>query len=110
MIPTPFVYKCKIVKIYDGDTVTAEIDLGFSIKHTIVIRLAGINAPEIRGKERPEGLRSKTYLQELIKDKQVVVQTLKDKKEKYGRYLGILWLGDLNISEHLVELGYAKKY
>ena len=58
-IMKPYFYKAKIISVYDGDTVTAVMDLGFNITNKIKIRLHGINAPEIRGKKRPEGLKSK---------------------------------------------------
>lgn len=105
----PYFYKAKIISVYDGDTVTAVMDLGFNITNKIKIRLHGINAPEIRGKQRPEGLKSRDYLRSLILDKDVIIQTLKDKKGKYGRYIGIIHLEDKNINELLVESGHAEK-
>ena len=48
----PYLYKAKITKVYDGDTCTAIIDFGFHIQQTMRLRLAEIDAPEIRGKER----------------------------------------------------------
>jgi len=85
------------------------IDLGFNITNKIKIRLYGINAPEIRGEQRPEGLKSRDYLRSLILDKDIIIQTLKDKKGKYGRYIGIIHLEDKNINELLVESGHAVK-
>jgi micrococcal nuclease len=105
----PYFYKAKIISVYDGDTVTAVIDLGFETTKKIKIRLYGINAPEIRGKQRPEGLKSRDYLRSLVLDKDVIIQTLKDKKGKYGRYIGIIHLGDENVNELLVESGHAVK-
>jgi micrococcal nuclease len=104
-----YFYKAKIISVYDGDTVTAVMDLGFNITNKIKIRLHGINAPEIRGKQRPEGLKSRDYLRSLILDKEVIIQTLKDKKGKYGRYIGIIHLEDKNINELLVESRHAEK-
>ena len=52
----PYHYNAKIIKVYDADTVTAIVDCGFSIKLKIRVRLYGINAPEVRGAARPEGL------------------------------------------------------
>ena len=109
IIMKPYFYKAKIISVYDGDTVTAIIDLGFQITNKIKIRLDGINAPEIRGKQRPEGLKSRDYLRSLILDKDVIIQTLRDKKGKYGRYIGIIHLKDENVNELLVESGYAEK-
>ena len=107
-----FTYKAKIIKAYDGDTVTAKIDCGFNIHFTEKIRLYGINAPEVRGKEKEEGLKSRDYLRKLILNKEVVIKTFKDKKGKYGRYLGVIFLNDENINEKMVKAGYAvfKKY
>ncbi len=105
----PYCYNALIVKVYDGDTVTALVDLGFKIKTTIKVRLAGINAPEVRGKSRPEGLKTRDFLRDLILDKEVIIQTQKDKKGKYGRYIGVIYLKDENINELLVEKQLAVK-
>jgi len=105
-------YKAKIIKVYDGDTVTAEIDLGFKIVFTEKIRLYGINAPELKGIERTKGLVSRDRLRELILGKEVNIITLKDKKGKYGRYIATIFLDNKNINELLVKEGLAihKKY
>ena len=50
----PYFYHAKIVKVYDGDTCTCEIDLGFNITRRVKIRLVGINTPEIRTKDLEE--------------------------------------------------------
>ena len=105
----PYHYNAKIIKVYDADTVTAIVDCGFSIKLKIRVRLYGINAPEVRGKERPEGLKSRDYLRGLIMNKDVILETIKDKKGKYGRYIGIIHLDGKNINELLVENKYAVK-
>ena len=41
-------YKCDITRVVDGDTVDAEIDLGFDIIFKSRIRLYGIDTPESR--------------------------------------------------------------
>jgi micrococcal nuclease len=106
---TPYCYGATIVKVYDGDTVTAVVDLGFKIKMTIRVRLAGINAPEVRGASREEGLKTRDYLRGLILNKKVMIKTQKDKKGKYGRYIGVLYINDKNINELLVENQLAEK-
>lgn len=102
-------YKATIVKVYDGDTVTAEIDLGFKIKVTKTIRLYGLDTPEVRGDERPDGLISRDRLRERILDKEVVIKTMKDKKGKYGRYIAEIYLEDENINEWLITEGLAER-
>ena len=104
-----YYYNAKIIKVYDADTVTAIVDCGFSISMKIKVRLYGINAPEVRGKERPEGLKSRDYLRSLILDKNVIIETIKDKKGKYGRYIGIIHIDGKNVNELLVENKYAVK-
>ena len=106
---TPYCYNALITKVYDGDTVTALVDLGFKIKTTIKVRLAGINAPEVRGKSRLEGLKTRDFLRDLILDQEVIIQTQKDKKGKYGRYIGVIYLKDKNVNELLVEKKLAVK-
>lgn len=87
-------YKAKVIKVYDGDTITCEIDLGFEISFTKSIRLARINTPEIRGDEREQGLISKERVVELILDKDVIIKTDKDSQGKYGRYIGDIYIND----------------
>ena len=107
-------YKAFVTKVYDGDTITVEVDLGFK---TFVkgekIRLNRINTPEVRGESREEGLKSRDYLRSLILNKEIILETMKDKKGKYGRYLGEIYVKDnndnwLNINSHLVDKGFAE--
>ena len=104
-------YSAHVTKVYDGDTITVDIDLGFGIiMKKQKIRLYGINTPEIRGEQRPEGIISKDYLSNLILDKDIILETIKDKTGKYGRLLGIVWLDYVNINDKLVEENMAVKY
>lgn len=102
-----YVYNAKVVSVYDGDTVTITVNLGFYVNITEKFRLLRINTPEIRGEEREAGLISRDALRELILDKDVVIKTFKDRKGKYGRYLVEIYLGEINVNDWLVENGYA---
>jgi micrococcal nuclease len=104
-------YKAKVIKVYDGDTITVDIDLGFAVNlHKQSIRLYGIDTPELRGDERPEGLKIKEILSSQILGKEVILKTYKDKKGKYGRWLAEVYLNGLNINKWLLENNYAKPY
>ena len=104
-------YRAFVRRVYDGDTVTVDIDLGFDILvKNQKIRLLGINAPEIRGESRESGLISRNFLRERISGKWVTLKTKKDKKGKYGRWLGDIFLEKENINELMVSEGMAKKY
>ncbi len=110
---TLYKYKAKVVSAYDGDTIRIDIDLGMKtwIKNE-PIRLSRINAPEVRGSERIAGLKSRDFLRSLILDKEIIIQTIKDKKGKYGRYLGEIWFEKgtewINVNDLLVSEGYAR--
>lgn len=104
-------YKAKIIDVYDGDTVTALVDLGFLSFREMKLRLYGIDTPELRGAEKIEGRKVRDIVREMILDKEVTINSYKDKQGKYGRYLATIILEDgLNINEWLVENGHAKPY
>ena len=106
--PELYNYRAFVTKVYDGDTITVDVDLGFGIKYEeIKIRLYGIDTPEVRGIERPEGLVSRDWLREKIFNKEILVKTIRDKTGKYGRYLGIIYLDGINLNDELVTKGLA---
>lgn len=115
MLQDLYTYKAKIIKVYDGDTCTAEVDLGFHIKRTMVLRLTGIDTPELRLEERERGLEVARIVKDLILDKEVIIKTEKDTTGKYGRTLATIYLiggllSGVNLNEYLVENGYAQRY
>ena len=112
-------YKCKVVKIIDGDTVDVDIDLGFGIwVHKERIRLFGIDTPESRTRDLEEkhfGLKAKAFLTDMLNDpKGIKLVTKKDGKGKYGRILGELWrcgnFGNQSINDYMIEKGHAAAY
>ena len=104
-------YKAIVREVYDGDTITVDIDLGLRTwRCGEKIRLFGINAPELRGDERAAGLEARDRLRELILNKQIILRTLKDKTGKYGRWIGEIFLDGTSINQRMVGGGYAKEY
>lgn len=104
-----FIRSCTIVRVVDGDTVDIKIDLGFDITYDLRVRVYGMDTPE-RGqvgfKEASDRLK-----QLLPVGSKAIVQTFKDKKEKYGRYLAnIKTDAFLNISDQMIAEGLAKPY
>ncbi len=108
-----YVYRCRIERpedVYDGDTVTVTIDLGFNIDFgELTLRLYGIDAPEMRGPEKVEGRKSRDWLRERLAGREFIVQMIRDRKGKYGRYLAIIWVDGVNVNEEMVRLGLAEK-
>ena len=104
-------YKAKVVDIYDADTLTLEIQLGFYITMVQKVRLIGIDTPELRTKDLREkelGYKARDSLRDLILEKEVEIETTK--QGKYGRYLVNIFYDDININNELIRLGYAKPY
>jgi len=112
-----FCYKAKVVSVYDGDTCRVDIDLGVGVwKSNETLRLHRINAPELRGTEYELGKLSRDYLRSLISDRDVLLQTIRDKKGKYGRYLAEIWVVDaesglwINVNDEMIRAKHAKYY
>ena len=86
-------YKCKIVKVVDGDTADVDIDLGFGVwMKKQRIRFAGIDTPESRTRDLEEkkyGLAAKAFVEaHLPVDSIRTLTTVKDERGKFGRILG----------------------
>jgi micrococcal nuclease len=114
----PYVYRIKsITKVVDGDTIDANIDLGFDISLTKRIRLAGIDSPESRTtnlKEKALGLESKEWLKKSLEGaKDIIIKTEKpDSTEKYGRIIGHLFINgqETSLNNQMIDEGYALAY
>jgi micrococcal nuclease len=106
-----YTYRAHVLSVYDGDTITVDVDLGFSIfMRSQSIRLARINAPEVRGSNAEMGAKSRDALREKILGKTVTLKTIKDTKEKYGRWLAEVWIDGVCINNWLLAEGLAVAY
>jgi len=113
-----FIYKCKINKILDGDTVLVDIDLGFNVVlSNQKIRLAGIDTPESRTsnkEEKERGTLSKKRLSEKLPlGSYQKIQTLKSENvdDKFGRILGVFIMEDGNsLNQWMIDNNYAVLY
>jgi len=114
----PYVYRIKsVLKVVDGDTIDASIDLGFDISLEKRIRLAGIDTPESRTRnleEKALGLESKEWLKKALEGaKDILIKTeLPDSTEKYGRIIGHLFINDqeTSLNNQMIDEGYALAY
>ena len=114
----PYIYRIKqILKVVDGDTIDADIDLGFDISLTKRIRLAGVDTPESRTadvNEKKYGLESKEWLKHKVENaNNILIKTeLPDSTEKYGRIIGHLFINDQanSLNDQMVIEGYAWTY
>ena len=104
-------YNARCTQVYDGDSITVDIDLGFN--HWMLnqkIRLFGINTPEVRGSERPSGLIARLRLRGLIEGRDIILASHRDRAGKYGRWLGTIYIDDININKLLLDEGLATIY
>lgn len=115
-----YTYKAQLIRVVDGDTVIAMVDLGFSTWKETRIRFYGIDAYESRTRDKEEkvkGLAAKKLVQDIL-DKTKGEFILKSKGvDKYGRSLGILIVPinepdveELDLNQHLVNEGLAVPY
>lgn len=114
-------YKCKILRVVDGDTVDIDIDLGFGMwMHKERVRMMGIDTPESRTRDKVEkafGLAAKTKLKELLPIGSIQIlkteidKSGEDKKGKFGRILGDFITDDnRRCTDILIEEGHAVAY
>jgi micrococcal nuclease len=114
----PYIYRIKqITKVVDGDTIDADIDLGFDISLSKRIRLAAVDTPESRtsdANEKKYGLESKEWLKHKVENaNNILIKTeLPDSTEKYGRIIGHLFINEqeTSLNDQMITEGYAWTY
>lgn len=117
-----YTYRAMVRRVIDGDTVEVDVDLGLGVWKTgEKLRLLGINAPEMIGPTHDRGVASRLFLSQLIEKLgqpdddgvEIVIQTHKDKDDKYGRLLATLigFEGDapVDINEAMFDAGMAER-
>jgi micrococcal nuclease len=119
---SPYVYKAKILRVVDGDTVDIDLDLGFGVIYAKQrVRLLGIDTPESRTRDLTEkyyGNLAKDFLKSLlVKGKVYSLQTTLD-KGKFGRILGDFLIDDdtkietpeVSVNQIMLDNYHAVKY
>lgn len=109
----PPITEGKVVKVYDGDTITIATKLPYedSPYYRFSVRLKGIDCPELRTKDKDEkecALLARDFLRQQIMDKMVILKEVE--LEKYGRILADVYLNEVNMSCLLCEQRLAVKY
>ena len=120
-----YIYSAKIIKItepekeaiYDGDTFSALVDVGFNTHRDIRFRLLDVDTYEVSLRngttldEKKIGKEARDKLRKMLKNTTVTVKSIK--KGKYGRYLAIVWAeldGEMQtIQNWLLKNNYLKK-
>ena len=109
-------YSAKLVRVVDGDTADAMIDLGFNVWHKVRIRFYGVDAWESRTRDLEEkklGLAAKAYVKDLLENSDDgKFSIISHGTGKYGRVLGELFVKghDTSVNDLLKENGHAYEY
>jgi len=109
----PEIRYAKVIKVYDGDTITVAAKLPFSKSpiYRFSVRLRNIDSPEIKGKSKKEcemAIQSRDALHQLIFGE--IVELKNNSKEKYGRLLTDVYYGDIHVNQWMLDHKYAVKY
>lgn len=108
-------YRATCTRVVDGDTLLAEIDAGLRIKSDQVLRVAGLDTPELRASDpklRARAAAAKARVMELLPvGGKFVVRTEKDTQDRYGRWLAHITLSDgRSLNALLLSEGLAVTY
>ena len=109
-------YTCKLVRVVDGDTCDALIDLGFDVWIKSRIRFYGVDTWESRTRnleEKKKGLAAKEYVKDLLENSDDgKFSIISYGKGKYGRVLGELFVKgyEVSVNQLLIENGHAYEY
>lgn len=104
-------YRGTCIRVVDGDTIGANLDLGMRIYHEVRVRILGYDAAEVVGRSRAAGIAALDHLQLLVGGKEIWLVTKKDTKS-FDRWLAEVWYeqggADLvNVAGQMIEAGYA---
>tara|TARA_R110002126_G_scaffold6247_2_gene32912 strand:+ start:169 stop:522 length:354 start_codon:yes stop_codon:yes gene_type:complete len=111
-----YTYNATVNRIIDGDTIVANVDLGFDIWKTTTIRFYGINTPESRTRdleEKARGNAATVRLTEILESNNNIFILKSHGVGKYGRCLGELFvetLGETAIHTQLINEGHGVEY
>lgn len=112
-----YTYCAKVIRVIDGATLDAEIDLGFGVSLTQRVKLYGINTADMNSSDSDEKKKSKEAREHLssILTTKIIVNTILNRRGKVGRVLGIVYIEDserirININEKMVNDGFATEY
>lgn len=106
-------YRAQCVRVVDGDTYDIEVDLGFSIRHQIRVRLKDIDTAELNSKnaaERQHADEARVLATRLLTNVPFTIRTEKDRIGIYGRYTASVTLPDgTDLAQRLRDAGMEKK-
>tara|TARA_R110000824_G_scaffold274661_1_gene463378 strand:+ start:190 stop:558 length:369 start_codon:yes stop_codon:yes gene_type:complete len=116
-----YTYNIELLRVIDGDTIDAKIDLGFDVGIKKRVRFSGVNTPECRTRdleEKAKGLAAKDRVKQLLEGSNKI-KLISHGVGKFGRCLGELHIDIVdgkesltlvNVNELLIKEGHAVVY
>ena len=113
----PYTYNAEVLSVYDGDSLTLLVDLGFGMESKRKVRLLGINAPELRSRkkgkakqiEKQAAIEARDFLRSLLPTgTKVILWSVK--MDVYGRSLGCVYLDGMSVSNDMLNNTQAIRY
>lgn len=101
-----YVYNALVTRVVDGDTYECLIDLGFECFTKQMIRLNGVNTPEIKGgsaKERIAGKRAAFAVSALLQSHGYRVTIRTEWERSFARYVADVWVGKVDLGVWIIE-------
>ncbi|PYN75783.1 MAG: hypothetical protein DMD96_27155 [Candidatus Rokuibacteriota bacterium] len=95
-----------VVRVVDGDTIHVKVG-----DYVEKVRYIGMNTPEIHHPtkgEQPGGREAAEMNRRLVGGKRVRLELDVRSRDRYGRLLAYVWVGELMVNAELVRLGYAQ--
>jgi endonuclease YncB( thermonuclease family) len=119
LVPDPaYRYRATARRVIDGDTILADVDLGFYIQTTIRVRLFGVDTPELnRADQRDAAREAREYVLRLLftdagQPVPLILESYKDHRS-FDRWVCRVWFARLNgpvdLAEALIAAGYGKR-
>ena len=103
---TPAPVEGTVVRVVDGDTI--HVRIGARVEK---VRYIGVNTPEVHHPtkgEEPGGREAAEVNRRLVEGQAARLELDVQERDRYGRLLAYVWIGDLMINAELVRLGYAQ--
>ena len=106
-------YQVDVISVYDGDTITVNVDLGFSMAlNKLKIRLTGVDTAEMKSTDealKKKAIAARDFIREQVLNKRVLLECYG--QDKYGRWLGKIFAPDGTcLNEELIKKGFAYAY
>lgn len=98
-----------VVGVPDGDTLQVSRNVEWISGQSIeFVRLAGIDAPEMRSRDVVAAVRSQIELHRLCYMQVVTVRPRRIWRDPYHRIIADVTLGDINLGACLIQSGHAQ--